>query len=38
MCFTLWHVQSASSPLWQDLDGPQLGSEWWTILGTQFAF
>lgn len=26
------------APLWQDLDGPQLGSEWWTILGTQFAF
>ena len=26
------------APLWQDLDGPQLGSEWWTILGSQFAF
>ncbi|MDP6207994.1 MAG: transporter, partial [Roseibacillus sp.] len=26
------------APLWQDLDGPQLGSEWWTILGAQFAF
>ena len=26
------------APLWQDLDGPQLGSEWWTVFGAQFAF
>ena len=25
-------------PLWQDLAGPQLGVEWWTILGAQYAF
>lgn len=28
----------AGAPLWQDLDGPQLGSEWWTVVGAQFAF
>ncbi len=26
------------TPLWQDLEGPQLGTEWWTVLGAQFAF
>lgn len=25
-------------PLWRDLDGPQLGTEWWAILGAQLAF
>ena len=28
----------AGLPLWQDLNGPQLGSDWWIIAGVQWAF
>ena len=26
------------APIWQDLDGPQLSTEWWTMFGTQLSF
>ena len=26
------------APVWQDLEGPQLATEWWTTLGAQFSF
>ncbi len=26
------------APIWQDLDGPQLATEWWTMVGAQFSF
>jgi len=28
----------AGLPVWQKLDGPQLGSDWWTMLGFQWAW
>lgn len=28
----------AGIPLWQRLDGPQLGTDWWTIVGFQWAW
>ena len=28
----------AGLPLWQDLDGPQLGTEWFLILGAQYSW
>jgi hypothetical protein len=28
----------AGLPLWQDLDGPQLGADWFMTAGLQYAF
>jgi hypothetical protein len=26
------------APVWQDLDGPQPGTDWWVLTGIQWAF